>query len=222
MGDSAESIWVIGYGNFGRRAVDQLIKKSHNPAHLTVIDRNLQEDVQDGVKYVCSDGVRYLVDKFGRQGEVRRIIPALPVHLAAQWIKSRLVAQGKTVEELPIPEEVVQLLPNAYHLSAADYAVSHADFICPSDCMEPEEICTHTGNPRPQPLYDLLGSLPAVEALALTIRSHQLAPGVGGLYADELWRLFDRVQRQEGRQLLLSTACKCHGLVSSFRFASQG
>lgn len=222
MGDSAESILVIGYGNFGRQAVDQLIKISHEPANLTVIDSNAQEDVQDGVKFIHSDGVQWLVENFDRQGEVRRIIPALPVHLAAQWIKSKLVAQGETVEELPIPEEAVQLLPNAYQLSDAEYAVSHADFICPSDCLEPEEICTHTGNPRPQPLYDLLDSLPAVDTLALTIRSHQMAPGVGGLYAEELWCLFDRVQRHIGRQLLLSTACKCHGLVSSFRFASQG
>ena len=222
MGDSAESIWVIGYGNFGRRTVDQLLNNSHNPANLTVIDSNAQEDVHDGVECVHSDGVCWLVENFDRKGEVRWIIPALPVHLAAQWIKGTLVAQGESVEELSIPQGVVQLLPNACQLSAAEYAVSHADFICPPDCMEPEEICTHTGNPRPQPLYDLLGSLPAAEALALTIRSHQLAPGAGGLYADDLWRLFDRVQKQEGTQLLLYTACKCHGLVSSFRFTSQG
>lgn len=222
MRDSAGSIWVLGYGKFGRRAVDQLLLHSHDPANLTVIDRSVQDDVQDGVEFVHSDAVRWLVENFDRQGQVRRIIPALPVHLAAQWVKGKLAAQGNTVEELSIPEEIVQLLPNAYHLSDADYALSHADFICPPDCSEPEEICTYTGNPRPQALYDLLGSLPVADGLVLTIRSHQLAPGVGGLEADELWRLYERVQELEGTPLLIGTACKCHGLLSSFRFESQG
>jgi hypothetical protein len=221
MGDSAEPVWVIGHGKFGRRAVDHLLDAAHGPANLTVIDSSAQDDVKDGVEYVQSDGVRWLVEHFHRQGEVRWVIPALPVHLAAQWIKSKLVARSKSVEALSAPEEIVRLLPNAYRLGDAEWAISHADFICPSDCMEPDEICTCTGLPRPQPLYDLLDSLPAADTVVLSIRSHQLAPGVGGLKADELWRLFDRVLEQEGRRLLLGTACKCHGIVSSFRFESQ-
>ncbi len=225
MADSVESIWVVGYGKFGHRAVDQLLHDSHAPAQFTVIDAmsqgNVQEGIQDGVDYVHADGVRWLVENFHRQGEVRWVIPALPVHLAAQWIKGKLVGNGKAVEALPIPAEIVQLLPNACHLSDAEYAVSHADFICPPDCREPDEICTHTGTPRPQPLHDLLHSLPAANTKILIIRSHQLAPGVGGLDAKELWRLLDRVQDFEGTPLLLGTACRCHGIVTSFRFESR-
>lgn len=225
MGDSAESIWVIGYGQFGRRAVEQLLIDSHIPAHFTVIDSTFnsttQEDVRDGVEYVHADGVGWLVDHFHHQNEVRWIIPALPVHLAAQWIKAKLVADGNVVESLPLPADLVEHLPNAYHLNDAEYAVSHADFICPPDCSEPEAICCHTGNPRPQPLHDMLALLPAANSKVLIIRSHQLAPGVGGLNGNELWGLFTRVQELESTPLLLGTACKCHGIVSSFRFASR-
>lgn len=40
MADSAGSIWVIGYGHFGRRAVDQLLIDAADPAHFTVVDSN--------------------------------------------------------------------------------------------------------------------------------------------------------------------------------------
>ena len=226
MGDSAESIWVVGYGKFGRRAIDQLLGDSHVPTQFTVIDAmfqgNVNEVIQDGVNYVHADGVRWLVDNFHRQGEVKWVIPALPVHLAAQWIKGKLVANDKAVAALPIPADIVRLLPNAYHLSDADYAVSHADFICPPDCREPEEICTYTGTLRPQPLHDLLLSLQTANMKVLIIRSQQLAPGVGGLDANELWRLLERVQGFEGTPLLLGTACRCHGIVTSFSFESRG
>ena len=228
MGDSSESIWVIGYGQFGRRAVDQLLIDYRDQAHVTVVDSAFdstgQKDVTDGVDYVQADGVEWLVDHFHHRDEVRWVIPALPVHLAAQWIKAKLVADGKVVEPLPLPSDVVQLLPNACRLSDAEYAVSHADFICPPDCNEPEAICTHTGNPRPHALHDMLGSLPAAtqpNLEMLIMRSHQLAPGVGGLRGDELWGLFARVRELEGAPLLIGTACKCHGIVSSFRFSSR-
>ena len=225
MVESAESIWVIGYGQFGRRAVEQLLIDSGDPAHFTVIDSTFdcsaQEDDQDGVEYVHADGVGWLVDHFHRQNEVRWIIPALPVHLAGQWIKAKLVADGNAVEPLPLPADLVQHLPNAYHLSGAEYAVSYADFICPPDCSEPEAICGYTGNPRPQPLHDMLAVLPAANVKVLIVRSHQLAPGVGGLNPNELWDLFERVQELESTPLLIATACKCHGIVSSFRFSSR-
>ena len=80
MGNSAESIWVIGYGKFGRRAVDQLLIDSRNPAHLTVIDAifdsNGQEDIVEGVDYFHADGICWLVDNFHHQDEVKWIIPA--------------------------------------------------------------------------------------------------------------------------------------------------
>ena len=225
MGDSSESIWVIGYGQFGRRAVDQLLIDSCDPANFTVVDpifeSSAKEDIREGVDYVQADGVEWLVDHFHHRGEVRWVIPALPVHLAAQWITSKLVANGNAVEPLPLPANIVPHLPNACRLSIADYAVSHADFICPPDCSEPEDICTHTGNPRPQPLHDVLGAVHAANTKVLIIRSHQLAPGIGGLQGNELWRLFERVQEFEGMPVLLGTACKCHGIVSSFRFESR-
>lgn len=225
MGDSAESIWVIGYGKFGRQALARLLIDRHAPARFTVVDAVFgsgdREDVQDGVNYVQADGVRWLVEHLHQQDEVKWVVPALPVHLAAQWIQAKLVTIGMAVEALPIPAEIVRLLPNSYRLSEAECAVSHADFICPPDCDEPEDFCTHTGAPRPQPLYDMQEALSSVNPKVLIIRSHQLAPGVGGLNSDDLWQLLGRVQELEGVPLLLGTACKCHGIVTSFRFESQ-
>ena len=46
------------------------------------------------------------------------------------------------------------------------------------------------------------------------LRSHQLAPGVGGYRAAELLGLRDRLAAQGG-DWLLATACRCHGVAGS-------
>lgn len=217
MSHTNELIWIVGFGRFGRRAVDRLITEMQPPPSLTVIDRELPDDLQDGIEYIQADGVEWFTDHFLRTEKVSRIVPALPVHLAAQWVKRRLTAESRNVEKIPIPSELLRSLPNPYQLSPDVYAFSHADFICPPDCVEPEEFCTVTREPRPTPLYDLPGSLSLGNYVVVTIRSRQFAPGVGGFYPADLWALLDKVRKHEETSFLLCTACKCHGIITGFR-----
>ncbi|MFW6240200.1 MAG: hypothetical protein ACOC98_06260 [Thermodesulfobacteriota bacterium] len=46
------------------------------------------------------------------------------------------------------------------------------------------------------------------------VRSHQLAPGVGGVRPDQLWRLLRQVSDTPGLQAV-ATACRCHGVVTA-------
>ena len=135
MRNSPESIWIIGYGKFGRRAVEMMIKKGHSHPLVTVIDKEPRRDIPNGIEYIRADGIKWFIDNFRKTSVVNRIIPALPVHLAAQWIKGRLISEKRMVREIPVPPEILPLLPNPYRLSADTYVVSHADFLCPPDCI---------------------------------------------------------------------------------------
>ena len=209
-----ESIWIIGYGKFGRRAADLLNNSGRARPQVTVVDSKQPDQVTGGIDYIKADGVRWFVDNFHQTSRVDRIIPALPVHLAAEWVKERLVAENRTVQQFPIPEKILPLLPNPYKISADTYALSYATFLCPPDCEEPEECCTVTGQSRPEPLYELVNSISLENVVILSIQSRQFAPGAGGFYAGDLWQLLDTVQKHEPAHFLLVTACKCHGIIT--------
>lgn len=221
MDSSGESVWIIGYGKFGRRAVQQMIKNGCPPRNITIIDREAKDDIPNDINSIEEDGVAWFLKNFQESSKTSRIIPALPIHLAAQWLKGRLFQEKIGIEDLPVPEKILTLLPNTYRLSAAEYAVSHADFLCPPDCSEPEQFCTITGRPRPTPLYDLLHSLSSASLPLLTIVSRQFSPGVGGFHADDLWQLLDKARQHREQCLLIATACKCHGIITSLRFMDQ-
>ncbi|MGA6925486.1 MAG: hypothetical protein WBY88_07385 [Desulfosarcina sp.] len=95
--------------------------------------------------------------------------------------------------------------------------VSHADFICPDNCPEPEKICTHTGRPRPPDLVRLLRRLDFENVLPIVLRSHQLLPGVGGIRPADLIGALDMARRHSQPLLMLATACRCHGVVDFIR-----
>jgi hypothetical protein len=91
--------------------------------------------------------------------------------------------------------------------------VSHADFRCPDDCDEPQDICTITRKKRKQNMYELLGKMHSEPFKALNIRSYQLGPGIGGYRTEQLLALMEKVKQAKG-PILLSTACRCHGVIT--------
>jgi len=216
----AESIWILGYGQFGSHAAKLFLEKGKPQPTITVVDSEPKENVAFGIDYIQADGIQWFIDNFHQNSTVGRIIPALPVHLAAEWLKGRLILTEKTVSSYPIPEDIIPHLPHPYRLSDACYAISHADFLCPPDCDEPEETCTVTGKPRPTPLYELVGELAnkiALEKIAIhTIESRQFAAGVGGFSPADLWQLFESVKQSGQSIFLVCTACKCHGIITGF------
>ena len=113
-------------------------------------------------------------------------------------------------------QDNAEYLPNPLFGKSGDVYVSYADFLCPDNCPEPKDHCFVTGKPRGTFMFDRLSRLSFPGFSSLNIRSHQLAPGVGGYRPESLFALLEKV-RQAENDLVVSTACRCHGVLTGMR-----
>ncbi len=205
-----ETVWIIGAGRFGKMAVKRLQKKFH----LLIIDtdeKKLNAINKPGLSLKHGDGVKYLDDNLLPGTEVSWIIPSLPIHLAWEWAKKR-VGQTLLLPQV-LPDKIDSLLPNPIRGDKSHIYVSHADFICPDNCIEPDVFCTYTKQPRKKDMHLFLESLAFEKYKPLVVKSQQLAPGVGGYRPTDLFTLADKISRIKGL-LLVCTACRCHGVIT--------
>jgi hypothetical protein len=208
-----EEIWIIGLGQFGSIAFQRLSKCAQKRRFVLVdpIEEKLQKHRGPNTALRKSDGVVFLDRQLKKGRKPDWIIPALPVHLAAEWILFHL-GTGR-LEKIPLPSIIETLVPNPMRGSDGNLYVSHADFRCPDDCNEPHEICTITGEKRPQNMFQLLRELDIKPYNSLNIQSHQLGPGIGGYRPGQLIELMESVEQSRGA-ILVSTACRCHGVIT--------
>ena len=75
--------------------------------------------------------------------------------------------------------------------------------------------------PRPVDLFQLLRSLEYRHFKPVVIRSRQLLPGVGGYRPKALFGALAAVESADG-PVMLSTACRCHGVLDAFRLSASG
>jgi hypothetical protein len=208
-----EEIWIIGLGQFGYIAFQRL-SETLKDRHFVLVDpvaEKLGQCSGPTATREVSDGIEFLEKHLGKGRNPDWIIPALPVHLAAEWF---LLHLGPTrLKRVPLPSKLHRLVPNPIRGSEGNLYVSHADFRCPADCDEPRDVCTITREQRQQSLYDLLGNLDIEPFKSLNIRSQQLGPGIGGYRAEQLLELKATVEQATG-PILLSTACRCHGVIT--------
>ena len=189
-----------------------------SPHKITVIDRNprlLKKISRLPIQTIAGDGRIYL-DRFFSAGEaVDYIIPAAPYHLAFQYILSHLKSFGAKRVDVP----PLHGLPNPMMGKTGDLYTSLADFLCPEDCPEPFHSCTVTGEKREKPLFKILRELKGPFD-SRVIRSRQLGLGIGGFRPEVLGNLVETTQQRRGlnRPLLISTACRCHGVTSALSF----
>ncbi len=205
-----KEIWIVGAGRFGRLAAVRLAK-THSDHQLVLVDpgrENLMFDSGLEHSLVQMDGVAFLDQRLHRFGPPEWIIPALPIHLAAEWC---LVRQD--LKRIAVPDGVDGEVPHPIRDSSGNLLVSFADFICPDDCPEPQDVCTATQERRPAAMYDLLGEIRIPGFRSMVVKSHQLAPGVGGYRPRQLFDLLDRID-DCGEDILLATACRCHGVMT--------
>jgi len=209
-----EEIWIIGVGQFGFLAYRRL-SESAKKRHFILVDpikQNLLRCEGSEATLEQSDGVDFLSKHLHRtERRPDWIIPALPVHLAAEWIVSRLRSEG--LRRIAISPRIEPLLPNPIRGSEGNIYVSHADFRCPDDCSEPRGLCTVTQKPRKQNMFDLLRALRIHPFQSMVIRSYQLAPGIGGYRPKQLFALLEGVKKTGGH-VLVCTACRCHGVIT--------
>lgn len=208
-----EEIWIIGAGRFGSLACRRLFRTKKIP-HLVLVDtikKNLSRCEGPSITLELADGVAFLHERLGQGKAPDWIIPALPVHLAAEWLLLRLGPQR--LLRGPLPPDLDPLLPNPIRGKGGNIYTSHADFRCPDDCVEPRDICTVTKRPRQKDMFRVLEELRLAPFRSIVIRSHQLGPGVGGYRASQLFEILARVEQAKGR-ILVGTACRCHGVMT--------
>ena len=209
--------WIIGAGKFGARAAEELCRKKPE-ARFIVVDKD-QEALKRlnhlPVKKVCQEGASYLHAHLDTDLAADWIVPAVPIHLAFEWVRLKMLDRAR-IEVVPVPSEVASMLPNPVRGPKGQLYVSYADFLCPDHCMEPLDRCTVTGKPRKGLLYKTLEGLLYDDAISVVIRSRQLAPGAGGYGPEDLKESLGRVCRAKGL-VLYSTACLCHGVVHAFK-----
>ncbi len=212
-----KEIWIIGMGRFGQLAADRLAQ-IHHRYHLILVDPD-REHLRQGTgphrTLEPMEGISFLDQRLNPEKAPDWIIPALPVHLAAQWCLARLEKRG--LRRIRIPPEMDDLVPNPMRDPSGQIYVSHADFICPDDCAEPAAICTVTGKKRQADMFDLLGRIRISGFSSRVVRSYQLAPGVGGYRPRQLFDMLKQVEKTQ-ENYLLSTACRCHGVITGLGY----
>lgn len=212
----AKRFWILGAGHFGGLALTRIARR-HPRAAITVVDCKAC-DLPHGVTAdrIEADAVQWLQGALTSAGCVDWIVPAIPEHVAAQWLKAQL-QPDHAVTPISVPDAWLHLLPHAMHGPLGRVYTSHADFRCPDDCPEPAALCTHTGRPRPEDLFRLLAKQAPADCRPIVLRSRQLLPGVGALAPAELFAARDLVRRCGDGCLMIATACRCHGVVDFVR-----
>ena len=209
-----ETIWILGLGQFGLHAVRYLSKKNSDTRFVLVDENeaNLMQAAGPNRILEHADGVAYLDQNLQTDQGPDWIIPALPVHLAAEWCFVR--QEAERFRRIALPTGIKTFLPNPMEGYNDDIYVSHADFRCPDDCVEPRNICTVTQKPRKPNMFDLLSEIEYPAFQSLVIRTPQLGPGIGGYRPAMLFELLEQV-KQAKSNLIVSTACRCHGVVTA-------
>jgi hypothetical protein len=191
------------------------MEKSDAP--ILVIDKNKERLIQlknSAIERIRCDGPTFLAKNFHLLNPSNRIVPAVPIHLAFEWLKNYFHRDWR-IRQTEIRLDSNLSLPHSWPGSEGSLLISYADFLCPEDCPEPAGYCQATGKKRDIPLYELLSRLTVDDHKIHVIRSHQIAPGLGGYEVDDLRKLGDRVRRGGEGKWLVATACKCHGTLTA-------
>jgi hypothetical protein len=217
MGTPTHTYLIIGCGHFGSRAVKILLQKDPH-SKIIVVDKSkktLQKVSRLPIETIISDGISYLSQFLSEGQKTNYIIPAVPLHLAFEFILSQLKPLGAKRKRIPS----ILGLPNPVSGKTGDLYISLANFLCSEDCPEPAQYCTITKKRRSKPLYQILNDLEGAFE-SRVIRSQQLAPGVGGFQPKVLINLLKDIQKKKdsGRTILISTASRCHGVTSALSF----
>ena len=208
-----EEIWIIGVGQFGHIAFQRL-SDAGKDRHFVLVDpeaEKLRRYKGTTATLEVSDGIKFLENRFKIGRKPDWIIPALPIHLAAEWFLRHL--GPARLRRTVLPSEIEIVVPNSVRGSDGNIYASHADFRCPDDCDEPRDICTVTREARKQNMFELLENLEIAPFEALVIRSRQLGAGIGGYRPEQLLELKEKVAHASG-PILMSTACRCHGVIT--------
>ena len=209
--------WILGAGHFGALAARRISKRNEGKSIL-VVDEDHEKLLQLEslpVKLEEKDALDFLLENFANPPEW--IVPAVPVHVAFEWLVEELKRNGFKVSRIDVPREADEQVPNPYRMTESTLYASFADFVCPDNCSEPAEICTKTRQPRKGNLFEVIAKIEVSGFQPVVLRSHQLAPGVGGYTPDAMKEVYNRVVSAPGRYLV-ATSCRCHGVIDALEW----
>ena len=206
-----KSIWIIGAGSFGLRAAKMLEKRCRQVVLIDLNKENCKNDFSTEWLFVEQDGADFLYKNLSENQSPSWIVPAVPIHLAVEWCLLKIGSEN--IRRISLPDDISQKLPNPVLGKNGDMYVSHANFRCPETCNEPDDYCSITRTSRKSSMFDMLSDFWFPPFRSLVIRSYQLAPGVGGYRPEQLFCLTEAVATTGG-QLMIATACRCHGVVT--------
>lgn len=212
-------IWIIGAGKFGRRAALTLGQGAKR--EIIIVDRDKEKIEGLNNITMIQDGVDCLVENLHKDTN-DWVVPAVPFQLAYEWVRKKM-ARDFFLAPIEIDPGWHKTLPNCILGGIGQVFVSNADFLCPDNCPEPKGYCTHTGLPRPRIMHRFLAEWGNKYFDTTVIRSRQLAPGVGGYPARDIFILLDHLRAGSGlgRQSMLATACSCHGVINFFELIAS-
>jgi hypothetical protein len=235
-------VFIAGGGKYGSGALKWFLKKRGCKVVVCDEDESCQasnlveavvrlEEPREFAKIkkstlLVGNVVDALARFFSREIVPEIIIPCVPLHLAAKVLTVYLVRKGLKVkpcfESLRLAFQKAQLVGVEYRLNQ-DYALAVAskmpfDMQCVSGCNQPQ-VCPVTKKKLLKPMYDLTaetlsyGNVDCVKVL----RSHLLAPNIGGFHGEELKQTLDLCIKNEPCTIGLATSCSCHAVMNIVR-----
>ncbi|MDI6853593.1 MAG: hypothetical protein QME75_08335 [Deltaproteobacteria bacterium] len=213
------SYLILGAGKFGRLALARL-SACDPAARFVIVDQNpaaleaLPSDGERRVERIAAEVTTFLREHLANFASWDWLIPMMPVHVAL----ARLMAEPAALdwEIMAAPQEVESLAPSAVRGPQGEVYLSRATHLCPDDCPAPEDFCPVTGESRTPALYEELAAMDLSGFQIIVMASRQLAPGVGGYPPGELAALPTEIAEIHSN-LLIATACRCHGVVHALR-----
>jgi hypothetical protein len=226
---------VLGGGCYGTFYTQQLLKARDASAvqfqRIVVVDHNeeprTRREIQPGpqIEFVRSDWNRFFDDYFSSSAvdPADLFVPSpFNPHLGLAWLTRLVQRSGDYAFEL---EDFSALPPTPYREQRAHgtLVASHADWICPVHCVEPE-TCPKTRGPRhwdmDRTARELAGTLAGqgqpVEDVHL-FHCHHVTYGVGAYPAAELLAardaLLGTIAERGAARFLIGTVSRCHGAM---------
>ncbi len=208
---------VYGGGKYGLKAVEYLIRNNRN---FVVIDidskcevmRKLKlpdfKDENEGNSFLKGD-VKDLIKLFQKL-DPEYVFPTAPIHIAGAFVAE---IHGLDVWYDGI-DYALSGLPPKIILSAGKGSIVvsyNRDHECLENCSAPD-VCPVTKMRKPAPMYDMLKfAVPD----GFIIESIYLKPGLGAIKGQDLKNLIEWAEKKD--KVIVGTACRCHGVLSSFR-----
>lgn len=228
----SREIVVLGGGCYGRYHTAQLLKARSRGRlrcdRILVVDHNprcpVREQLGDasGVAFVCAEWSDFLIDYVPQASPDAQLVPApLAPHVLADWLEGALrrAFPQVRIERAPLPGPLG--LPYDVVDAGANRYLSHAAWVCPPTCIEPE-ICPAIRGPRDWELGETVTR--RTEAPLLLFRCLHFVYGVGTIPIATLVQALDAVgQTLRARREAafgVVTASHCHGVATLLRLAT--